>query len=70
MKNKILNVLFGDGTMKRWISITLIILGIINITLSLYNPNEEDVTIFIGFGIFLLALGIGGYFNPPKNNNI
>jgi len=65
MKNKILNVLFGDWTVKRWISYILIVCGIINITLSFFN---EDMRLFFFLlGIFSLALGIGGYFNPPKS---
>ena len=43
--------------------------GIINITLSLYNTNEENMTFFTGLGIFSLVLGILSYFNPPKNDN-
>jgi hypothetical protein len=65
MKNKILNVLFGDGTMKRWISYILIVCGIINITLSFFN--EDMRWIALGLGTFSLAFGIGGYFNPPKS---
>ncbi|SVB74488.1 uncharacterized protein METZ01_LOCUS227342 [marine metagenome] len=65
MKNKILNVLFGDWTVKRWISYILIVCGIINITLSFFN--EDMRWIALGLGTFSLAFGIGGYFNPPKS---
>ena len=41
MKNKLLNMLFGDGTVKRWISYILIVCGIINITLSFFNEDMK-----------------------------
>ena len=65
MKNKLLNVLFGDGTVKRWISYILIVCGIINITLSFFNEDMKWTA--LGLGTFSLVLGIMGYFNPPKS---
>ena len=65
MKNKLLNVLFGDGTVKRWISYILIVCGIINITLSFFNEDMKWTA--LGLGTFSLVLGIGGYFNRPKS---
>jgi uncharacterized membrane protein HdeD (DUF308 family) len=65
MKNKLLNVLFGDGTVKRWISYILIVCGIINITLSFFNEDMRWTA--LGLGTFSLVLGIMGYFNPPKS---
>ena len=58
-------MLFGDGTVKRWISYILIVCGIINITLSF--SNEDMKWTALGLGTFSLVLGIMGYFNTPKS---
>jgi len=65
MKNKLLNMLFGDGSVKRWISYILIVCGIINITLSFFNEDMKWTA--LGLGTFSLVLGIMGYFNTPKS---
>ena len=67
MNNKLLTWLFGDGTMKRWISYLLMFCGSIMIITSFFN--EDMRWTILGFGTFSLVLGIGGYFNPPKDNN-
>ena len=66
MNNKLLTWLFGDGTMNRWISYILMFCGSIMIITSFFN---EDMRWTFWFGTFSLVLGIGGYFNPPKDNN-
>ena len=58
-------MLFGDGTVKRWISYILIVCGIINITLSFFNEDMKWTA--LGLGTFSLVLGIMGYFNTPKS---
>ena len=58
-------MLFGDGSVKRWISYILIVCGIINITLSFFNEDMKWTA--LGLGTFSLVLGIGGYFNRPKS---
>ena len=65
MKNKILNALFGDGTMDRWISYILIVCGCILIFCSFFNEDMRWTA--LGLGTFSLVLGIGGYFNPRKS---
>jgi len=58
-------MLFGDGSVKRWISYILIVCGIINITLSFFNEDMKWTA--LGLGTFSLVLGIMGYFNTPKS---
>jgi len=53
--------------MNRWISYILMFCGSIMIITSFFN--EDMRWTILGFGTFSLVLGIGGYFNPPKNNN-
>ena len=58
-------MLFGDGSVKRWISYIFIVCGIINITLSFFNEDMKWTA--LGLGTFSLVLGIMGYFNTPKS---
>ena len=51
--------------MKRWIIIALIVIGIVNISLTFIKENSWIWS--LGLGVLPLVLGIIGYFNPPKS---